>query len=127
MNDLNKLKESIASFDKKIQEIRADLSKNPTPEQSKYNDMMDYMNQCMSSLRNYVYGAEEQIHNRINNHTNPQNSTHAPNLKTASHVSNYLDMCGMAEDYTVEKPKIQVKASRQGYKQFEVSINTKKS
>lgn len=119
--NLEKLKESLAKIDDKYKEIKGDMSVDP--KMDKQNQMMDYMYQCMSNLRDYIYGAEDRMHSKMDNHMVPNGKTHAPHLNSASAVENYLDACGMSEDYIVQKPTIQVKASRQGNKEFEVELN----
>jgi hypothetical protein len=123
MDKLSELKESLAKMDEKYKEIKGDMPVDP--KMDKYNEVMNYMYDCMSRMRDYMWQTEANIYQRIDNHTNPQGSTHPPMLKTASHVESYLDACGMSNDAEVVKPQIYVRASRQGNKEFDVNLNIK--
>lgn len=121
MENLKELKASLDNFDKKYKELKSNNSTNDNNSQ-----MMDYMYECLSSLRNYIYGAEDRLHSRLDIHMYPPGKIHPPHLLTASHVENYLEMCGMDNDCEIVKPKITMKASQNGKKEFSVDLKVKK-
>jgi len=120
MDKLSELKQSWAKMDKKFKEIQADM-----PMDTKNNDLMNYMWDAMSSMRNMVWDLHDSHAAKMNDHMTPPGKTHAPHLNCASAVESYLDACGMSEDYAVQKPTIQVRANSQGNKTFEVDLNIK--
>jgi hypothetical protein len=124
MNKLEELKQSWAEMEDSYKQIRADMPVDPT--QDKQNQIMDYMWECMSSLRNQMWDLHDSHSNALANHASPVGKTHPPALNSASAVENYLDACGMTNDYEVKKPSIQVRANRQGNKEFQVELGSTK-
>ncbi len=139
MQDLAKLKETLASLDKKFEEIKGQISSTQDPKASpetndNHKTYMDYLgniaanlHSSLSALRNHVYSmaddmyaAHRDLHKKIDEHLEA-----APSPKTATQTQAYLEACKMGNDYDVKKPALYAKASRRGL-QFEATLDLKK-
>ena len=120
MDKLQELKQNWAKIDEKFKEIRA-MGTDP-----KSNEIMDYVWDAMSSIRNQMWDLHDSHASQLNNHINPQKGIHPPTLNSASAVQNYLDACGMSEDFEIQKPVINVKANTSGRKNFDIDLKLEK-
>ncbi|MEK6881257.1 MAG: hypothetical protein AABY22_16670 [Nanoarchaeota archaeon] len=118
MKNLQEIKANLDKLDKEFKQIRADVTTDSNNEM--YWKIMDNCYQMVSSVRNYIYALEDGIYKDWENHK----KNHPPKLLTATQLENYLEMCGMSNDYNVEKPKIEVRANRQGNKEFQIDLGS---
>lgn len=98
--EFEKFKELRANLDKSfdgIKKIKADMG---DMEDDNNSEMIDYLCQCVSSMKQYMYSLEDNMCAAMCNHANQ----HTPKLVTASQVENFLKAIGASKDYTVVKP-----------------------
>jgi 5-bromo-4-chloroindolyl phosphate hydrolysis protein len=119
MKNLQEIKANLEKLDKEFKQIRADM---PESNNDVYYKCMDACYQMVSSLRQYVYGMEDNFYRTMDTHM----VGHLPKIAGAEKMSNALETLGISEDYAVQKPTIYVRANRQGNKEFQVELGSTK-
>ena len=112
-NEFKKIKESLASLDKKFQEVKAQM-----PENDKYGDLMEICYSMVSNLRNYVYAVEDQVWEH-------KSQNHVPPLNAAA-MEKFLKVVGMDGQYKIQPPVLYIKANRQNKVEFQVELTNNK-
>jgi hypothetical protein len=101
--EIKKLEQSFAEIHAKMIETKAYSECSP---EDQYKSLCN----CLANLSERISYVSQSFYNYTYEHS----KGHSLPLKTATHVQNYLDACGMGDDYRVEKPVIYASASRRG-------------
>jgi GTP-binding protein EngB required for normal cell division len=119
--ELKELSEAFATLSNSFKELQSDMhTKEPD---NKMNDMMNYMHQMVSNIHDRIDRVDNNHWQKMDNHMSA--STHLPKL-TASQHEKLLKSCGASEDYSVVKPSIYARATRQGNTEFVVDVTNSK-
>lgn len=118
MNELEKLKQAMASIEVKMKEVKADMEEGPDSVDSKMSSMMGYCCDMVNNLRQYVYRVEDAMYSKFSDHS----IGHLPPINGAGKMEKALEKLGIAEDYNISKPTIWVSASRNGKKEYNVTL-----
>jgi hypothetical protein len=119
--ELDKLKQAMASIDDKIKVVKADMDAKEGAE-SEASKMFGYCYDLINGLRSYVYQIEGSFYDAMREHR----VGHLPPIKGAGKLEKAMEKLGISDDYEIIKPTIYASASRNGAKQFEVTLPIKK-